>query len=98
MLKDFVAFHKVGYLMMALSQDEAMRAFDAYTVEGIPHAVLIDRKGIVRMVKVGASVENFQALESEIKKLLAQKTPENWRENEMRQKQFLVHQFVFANQ
>ena len=28
---------------------------------------------------------------SAIKKLLAQKTPENWQENEMRQKQFLVH-------
>ncbi len=73
MLKDFVAHHKLDYLIMPLSRDDWKKLSDEYKVEGIPQAVLIDRKGIVRMVKVGSGEENAKALEAEIKKLIAEK-------------------------
>jgi hypothetical protein len=41
-------------------------------VRGIPTAVLIDRKGNVRMVRVGSGEPNAKALEAEMKKLLAE--------------------------
>jgi hypothetical protein len=44
-----------------------------YNVEGIPTAVLIDRKGNVRIVKVGSGEENAKALEGMIKELLDEK-------------------------
>ena len=41
-----------------------------YGVQGIPHVVLIDRQGVVRYVKVGAS--DYEQTEKMIQKLLAQ--------------------------
>jgi thiol-disulfide isomerase/thioredoxin len=41
-------------------------------VSGIPQAVLIDKKGIIRMIKVGSGERNAHDLENEIKKLLAE--------------------------
>jgi thiol-disulfide isomerase/thioredoxin len=73
MLKDFVAHHKLEHRIATLSKDDTAKAFEAYKVEGIPTAVLIDRKGTVRMVKVGFSKENFEELEKTIKDLLKEK-------------------------
>ena len=44
-----------------------------YGVTGIPHAVLIDRQGRVRMVKIGSGEKNSRDLENMIKQLLAEK-------------------------
>lgn len=73
MLKDFVAHHKLGHLIEALPREEWKTFGAAYHVKGIPTAVLIDRKGVVRMVKVGSGKANAEALEAEIKKLLDEK-------------------------
>jgi thiol-disulfide isomerase/thioredoxin len=73
MLKDFAEHHKLGHRLMTLPSDEIKKVFEEYKVEGIPQAVLIDRKGNVRMVKVGSGEANAKALESMIKKLLAEK-------------------------
>ncbi|MCA9138619.1 MAG: TlpA family protein disulfide reductase [Planctomycetales bacterium] len=42
-----------------------------YGVTGIPHAVLIDRNGIVRMIKIGSGQANADALYAKIKELVA---------------------------
>jgi thiol-disulfide isomerase/thioredoxin len=70
MLKEFAAHHKLDYLLMALNKDDALKTFDTYAVSSFPQLVLIDRKGMVRSVVVGE--KSAPALESEIKKLLAE--------------------------
>ena len=54
---------------------ETIRAAAAknYLIRGIPQAVLVDRKGNVRMVRVGSGPLNAALLEDEIKVLLAEK-------------------------
>src|SRR5207247_167758 len=73
MIKDFAAHHKLTHELLVLSKDNWQKASKDYRVRGIPTAVLIDRQGIVRMVRVGADPQNAEALEQEIKKLIAQK-------------------------
>jgi hypothetical protein len=46
---------------------------DAYKVSTLPQAVLIDRKGNVRLVRAGPAKDNAAAVEAEIQKLLAEK-------------------------
>jgi len=43
-------------------------------VSGIPQAVLLDKQGVVRMIKVGSGPKNAKALEEMIEKLLAEDT------------------------
>jgi cytochrome oxidase Cu insertion factor (SCO1/SenC/PrrC family) len=72
LLNAFAAHHKVGHLLMALPKQNALDAFDAYVVNGVPQVVLIDRKGIVRLIDVGGA-KGSATVESELKKLLAEK-------------------------
>jgi len=72
-LKDFAGHHKLTHRLMALTQADWQKASKDYRVNGIPHAVLIDRSGIVRMVRVGATPANAADLHEEIKKLVAEK-------------------------
>jgi len=72
MLKDFVDHHKLNYHVAVLTKEDAKTAFDAYLVKGIPTAALIDRKGNVRMIKVGSGDANKKALKAEIEKLLGE--------------------------
>ena len=44
-----------------------------YKAEGIPELVVIDRKGVVRMVKAGNSPENVKALTEKIEELVNEK-------------------------
>jgi thiol-disulfide isomerase/thioredoxin len=74
MLKDFAAHHKLNYRLTALPKKDAEKVFEDYKVTGIPEVVLIDRKGVVRMVKVGAGEKNAKALDEMIKKLIAEKS------------------------
>jgi thiol-disulfide isomerase/thioredoxin len=70
LLKDFADHHKLSYLLQPLSKDEWATVTKEYKIEGIPQLVVIDRKGIVRMVKVGSGDENAKAVEKMIKELL----------------------------
>ena len=63
MLRAFAAHHKLGHLLMALPDAERKAAYNAYKIYGIPQAVHIDRKGVVRMVKVGSGEANAKSLE-----------------------------------
>jgi thiol-disulfide isomerase/thioredoxin len=73
MLKDFAAHHKLTHRLLALPKEEIKKVYDEYKVTGIPQAVLIDRKGVVRLVKVGSGKENADALAQMIKELVAEK-------------------------
>jgi thiol-disulfide isomerase/thioredoxin len=73
MIKDFAGYHKLAHRLLAVSRDNWKQASKDYKVNGIPQAVLIDRKGIVRMVRVGATPQNAEDLHAEIKKLVAEK-------------------------
>jgi hypothetical protein len=73
MLKEFAGKHKLDYLLMTLPPGQYDKTADAYSVRGIPHVVLIDRRGMVRMVRIGAGEANAKALENEIRKLLEER-------------------------
>jgi len=70
MLKKFLAHHELEHPTIITPEGSEMQS--AYAVSGIPHAVLIDRKGVIRMIKVGSGEANAKALHDEIEKLLAE--------------------------
>jgi len=72
MLQGFVDYHRINYTIAALSEKNGAAASTAYGIEGIPTAVLVDRKGNVRMIKVGSGDANKKALKAEIEKLLGE--------------------------
>ena len=73
MLKDFAAHHKLQHRLMTLGKDERTKVYGDYKVKGIPTAVVVDRKGNVRLVKVGSGEKNANDIEEMIKKLLDEK-------------------------
>ena len=70
MLKDFVEHFKLGYRVAMLAPKNYEEVSGKYKVDGIPHVVLIDRKGKIRLVKVGATEENTEAIDRTVKELL----------------------------
>jgi hypothetical protein len=72
LLKAYAKHHKVDHLLLALPKQTAFDVFDAYTVNGLPQVVLIDRKGMVRLIDV-AGEKTSAYVESELKKVLAEK-------------------------
>jgi peroxiredoxin len=72
MIRAFAKHHKLTHVLAAVPADEAKQVYQGYRVSGIPQAVLIDRQGVVRMVKVGSGKPNATALENMIKELIAQ--------------------------
>jgi hypothetical protein len=68
----YAAHHKIGHLLLVQSKQDALATFDTFVVNGVPQAVLIDRKGTVRFIDVGGE-KNAANLETEIKKVLSQK-------------------------
>jgi thiol-disulfide isomerase/thioredoxin len=74
MLKDFAAHYKLDYLVMTVPRDDSKKVIqNEYKAEGIPELVVIDRKGIIRMVKAGNSPANVKALTEEVEKLVKEK-------------------------
>jgi hypothetical protein len=59
-------------LLLALPKQAALDAFDTYAVNGLPQVVLIDRKGVVRLIDVGGE-KTSAYVETELKKVLAEK-------------------------
>ena len=71
MLKKFAEFHSLKHRFALESADRSVSKH--YVVTGIPQAVVIDRQGIVRLVKVGSGPANAKALHDMIEKLLEEK-------------------------
>jgi thiol-disulfide isomerase/thioredoxin len=65
-MKEFVVEKKMNWPVAFV--DKA--AWDAYQCRAIPHAVLIDRSGKIRKVKVGFSAAEFPEFRAEVEKLL----------------------------
>ncbi|MCA9104241.1 MAG: TlpA family protein disulfide reductase [Planctomycetales bacterium] len=68
-LEEFARFHELKHVF-AVMDDTQLQEF--YGVTGIPQAVLIDREGRVRMIKVGSGEDNARALDAMIQQLLAE--------------------------
>lgn len=66
---DFIPKHKINWAVGV--EKSGRKTFTEYGVNGIPHVVLIDRKGVLRYFKVGAA--DYDKTEKMIKKLLAEK-------------------------
>lgn len=47
-------------------------AYEDYGVTGIPHVVLIDKKGVVRKIRVGYDPDTWAAFRAEVEKLLTE--------------------------
>jgi len=73
MLEDFTGHHKLTHQLMTVSKAEWGASGKAYGVRGIPQVVVIDRKGAVRMIKVGSGPANAKAVEEQIVELLKEK-------------------------
>ncbi len=70
MLKKFAAHHKLKH-RFAVNKSRDLSEF--YGVTGIPHVVVIDRHGKIRLIKVGAGESNAKEIEDMLEKLLAEK-------------------------
>ncbi len=70
MLDKFMSHHELHHASIITPKSSTMQK--EFGVTGIPHAVLIDRQGNVRMIKVGSGPTNSQALHEMIEKLLAE--------------------------
>lgn len=63
-------FMKKHGLSMTTLFDEKKEVVEAYGVEAMPTAVIIDKKGVVRKVMSGYTIKKKEELESTIKSLL----------------------------
>jgi thiol-disulfide isomerase/thioredoxin len=73
MLKEFVDVHKLAYRFQAAPQSELRAVWQDYKVTNFPQMVVIDKKGIVRLIKVGSGETNARAIEQKIKELIEEK-------------------------
>jgi len=73
MLKDFAASYKLNYHLQAVPPNELRALYEDYKVTRLPQLVVIDRKGIVRMVEVGFGEKKADEIEATIKHMLGEK-------------------------
>lgn len=71
-LEKFAEHHKLKHRFMVAPKGSKFAA--KYYATAIPTAVVIDQKGVIRLIKTGASPANAKAIEAMIEKLLDQKT------------------------
>lgn len=71
MLKHFAELHHLQHRFAI--QTEGHSVAEDLAVRGIPQAVVIDRQGIVRLIRVGSGSKNAKAIHDMIEKLLADK-------------------------
>jgi thiol-disulfide isomerase/thioredoxin len=68
-MEQFLAHHELRH-PVAFVTDATLQ--EHYGVSGIPHAVIIDRQGVVRMFRIGSGEQNAHDLEEMIKQCLAE--------------------------
>ena len=66
----FLQSKEIQHPTVFIPKDSSL--WQEYGVAGIPHAVLIDRNGIVQLVRVGPGQENADALQKKIRELIDQ--------------------------
>jgi thiol-disulfide isomerase/thioredoxin/tetratricopeptide (TPR) repeat protein len=67
---EFAKHHGLPYTLAFDGEDDKLS--NRFGVEGIPQVVLIDRKGIVRLVRVGSTDANYKAITETLETLLAE--------------------------
>jgi thiol-disulfide isomerase/thioredoxin len=72
-MEQFIAHHELRHPVAYLT-DRQLQEF--YVVNGIPHAVVIDRRGNVRLFRIGSGEANAADLEKAIKECLEESPPE----------------------
>jgi thiol-disulfide isomerase/thioredoxin len=68
MLEKFIAKHELTHRTMLTPENSKMQS--EYLVTGIPHVALLDKKGMVRLVKIGSGSKNAEEIEAMVKTLL----------------------------
>jgi thiol-disulfide isomerase/thioredoxin len=68
MLVKFAEHHKLHH-RFAIQKDKTLAEY--YAVSGIPHVVLIDREGKIRLIRVGSGDKNAKDIQEMLEKLLA---------------------------
>ena len=71
-MEHFIKHHELRH-PMAYVTDRQLQ--EHYVVSGIPHAVLIDRQGKVRLFRIGSGEANAADLEKAIKECLDESPP-----------------------
>jgi thiol-disulfide isomerase/thioredoxin len=69
---EFAKHHGLKHRLAVVPTDADLSR--KYGVTGIPQVVLIDRNGVIQLIKVGSGEANAQAVEAEIRKLLGMET------------------------
>ena len=70
MVQQFADFHKLKHRLAIQPANSTLSKY--YGVSGIPHVTVIDKKGKIRMTRVGSGPANAKAIEELIVKLLAE--------------------------
>jgi hypothetical protein len=60
---------------IAFQKDRVLSDF--YAVTGIPHVVVIDREGKIRLIRIGSGEENAQAIDAMIQELISEGSAES---------------------
>lgn len=69
MLAKFAEHHNLHH-RIAIQKDETLS--DYYVVSGIPHVVLVDREGKIRLFRIGSGEANATAIKEMIEELIAE--------------------------
>jgi peroxiredoxin len=69
-LRDFAAAQRLEYRQLVLGGDAAREAFAAYGARRLPLTVVLDRRGQVRLVKVGAGKDVSEAVDRAVREAL----------------------------
>jgi thiol-disulfide isomerase/thioredoxin len=70
MLNKFREHHKLQHGFVVTAKDSGYSK--ALEVTGIPQAVVVDKQGVIRLIKVGSGDQNAKDIEETIKQLLAE--------------------------
>ena len=73
MLKRLAGHHKLDYRIQAAGSSEWDSITQNYKIAGYPTVIVIDRQGVVQLVKTGGGQDAARAVEDKIKQLLEQK-------------------------
>jgi thiol-disulfide isomerase/thioredoxin len=68
MLMEFAKEHSLNHVFAVQSEEKNLSKH--YAVTGIPQAVVIDKTGKVRLIRVGSGEANAQEIEAMIEKLI----------------------------
>ncbi len=68
--QQFLSHHQLKHRIAVL--DDTSKLFEEYGINAIPTAILIDKTGKIRMVRVGSGEQNARDLEKAIEQLLAE--------------------------